>query len=57
MNNTKELALTNAKSTKTPTLPTKTLLQGKVYHRHTDVQETWRKFGWIKPVKTQKGNK
>ncbi len=41
-----------------PTLPTKTLLQGhKVSLYHTDVQQTWRKFGW-KPTKhTAKGSR
>lgn len=24
----------------------KTLLEGKPYTKHTDVQETWKKFGW-----------
>jgi len=40
---------------KQPTYPTKTLLQGKVYTRHTDVQATWRAFGWKPTKKQQKG--
>lgn len=32
----------------TPKKPEQTLLQGKTYvpAKHTDVRETWRKFGW-----------
>jgi hypothetical protein len=29
--------------------PSQTLLQGKPYNHRTDVQETWKKFGWTPP--------
>lgn len=31
------------------TEPTQSLLNGKPYQRGANVQETWRKFGWIPP--------
>lgn len=33
-----------------------TLLQGKAYSKHTDVQATWRKFGWEPVHPTPKGS-
>jgi len=39
---------------KQPVYPSKTLLQGHIYTKGADVQDTWRKFGW-KP--TKKGSK
>ena len=44
---------TNAKG---KVYPVRTLLEGKPYTRHTDVQETWKAFGW-KPTKHQQRNK
>jgi len=37
-----------------PTLPTKTLLQGCEYvpAAKTDVTQTWRRFGWVPTEKT-----
>ena len=42
----------------TPTLPEQSLLQGREYTpaAGTDVQATWRKFGWV-PPSVQKGAK
>lgn len=44
-----------AMQTNTPVIPTQTLLNGKPYNNssQTNVQETWKRFGWTPVVPKQ----